>query len=150
MFKYLYGFLQLKNEETGEESFDALAITRRCDSYQHREMGQDTWVSAFYGGFANSKLKLDQPTVEGFNGESISCRCKTPEDQKHFKQLLDNPHDIFVGKARNQYMVALIVPAGFKPAGPMFDEPAPIEYKKVTKEEFITIFKEVFEKSYYY
>lgn len=150
MFKYLYGFLPLENPETGEESFEALAITRRCNSYQHREMAQDTWLSASHGGFANSKLKLDQPSVEGFNGESISCKCKTPEDQKHFKQLLDNPHDIFVGKARKQYTVALIVPAGFKPLGLMFDEPVAIEYKKVTKEEYITIFKEVFEDNYYF
>ncbi|QDB70347.1 hypothetical protein CF8_0178 [Aeromonas phage CF8] len=151
MFKYLFGKMR-QNDETGEETHreDALAITRRCDSYQHRDMARDISMIPFNGGFCGSALNFDNAYLPGqFNGESVSCRVKTEGDAKKIEEFVKET-DIFVCKfGKSEYLVALFIPKGNTVADPYNKEIKPNDWKKVSPEEFCALFKEVFDNPYY-
>lgn len=151
MFKYLFGMIR-QNDETGEETRreDALAITRRCDSYQHRDMARDISMIPFNGGFCGSALNFDNTYLpERFNGESVSCNVKTGDRAEKIEEFVKET-DIFVCKFdKSEYLVAVFIPKGNTIADPWNKEIAPTPWKKVSPSEFCELFEEVFEDPYY-
>lgn len=157
MFKYLLGRARV-NDKDGDTLRDTvLAITRRCDSYQHVEMAQDVRMIPFNGGFCNSGLNPREKYFPSeFNGESISCQVKT--DQLTLEQINEDltEHDIYVAEFRkrnrdgDKYLVGIFLSKGCVMADPMNSEIEKVNWEKKTPEEFCVLFREVFDDPYYF
>ncbi|QEP52222.1 hypothetical protein D9_0015 [Aeromonas phage D9] len=159
MFKYLFGKMRLVDDQGESMKDDVLMVTRRCDSFQHRDMAQSGKLIPFAGGFCGSALKPDNYFPGQFNGESISCRVKTDSfTAEEVKSELEE-HDIYMSglspwethsKKAKLYLTAIFVPKGTRPDKPRNPEIKGPDWVLKTPEEFCSEMKEVFDDPYYF
>ncbi|WNV46000.1 hypothetical protein [Aeromonas phage AerS_266] len=153
MFKYLFGETVL--EGIGEQRFSrgrCLAITRRDDAFQHKEMAVAVRMIPFNGGFCNALIRDKTKYLpEHFNGESISCNVKTKEDTEERIKALLSSCDIYVaGAGTNKcFTVMLFVPKDRNPGGSRREGDVVLDWKKIEREEYQEIWKRVFDDDFY-
>lgn len=87
--KYLYGtVIAIANgDEDNRDNWkfeEGLALTRKTDIFQHKDMMQKVRINVLWGGFAK---RFRKPDDIHFYGESISCNVETPTKDKHIEQL---------------------------------------------------------------
>lgn len=153
MFKYLLGRMRL-NDAEGEALKDTvLAVTRRCDGFQHFDMCRLVGMIPFNGGFCGSALKGDNYFPGQFNGKSISCNVGT--DDYVVEQIKEDllTHEIYVVSLehdRRKYLTAIFVPEGTIPADPINKDILATPWEKRSPQEFCDLFKEIFDDPYYF
>lgn len=153
MFKYLFGETIL--EGIGEDRFSrstCLAITRRNDVFQHKEMAQGVRMIPVAGGFCDALIRdKTEHLPKNFNGESISCNVKTKEDTKVKINNLLSSCDIFMaGAGRNKcFTVMLFVPKGRVPGGSRREGDVVLNWEKIDREKYQEVWKRVFDEAFY-
>lgn len=90
--KYLWGTVIALVEGTEDikdnwKFEEGLALTRKTDVYQHRDMMQDVRINVCYGGFAK---RFRTPDDILFYGESVSCNVSTPDGEKGIARLMSS------------------------------------------------------------
>jgi hypothetical protein len=136
--KFLFGNIRgiPDGEEDTKENVDyvhALAITRKHDVFQHRDMAHLIMMSPTKGGFVK---KLRNQGEEYFHGESISVGVRTDDSmhQVYWPLLAEGnwfKHTHWVNE-KSPFTIFLVLERGYRPTSLMTEiEWEPIQYEQV-------------------